>query len=54
MELIDQAADGINTMLHETWVWFNGLNQQEWIALLAVVAGLGFLCMRGFSGRGNI
>ena len=54
MGAIDQATDILNTMLHETWVWFNKLDQQEWIALLAVVAGLGFLCMRGFSGRGNI
>ena len=54
MGFIDQAMDGIDSVLHETWVWFNRLDQQEWIALLAVVAGLGFLCMRGFAGRGNI
>ena len=54
MGIIDQAASGVNSILHETWIWFNRLDQQEWIALLAVVAGVGFLCMRGFSGRGNI
>lgn len=54
MGIIYQATDGLNSMLHETWVWFNKLDQQEWIALLALVAGLGFLCMRGFSGRGNL
>ena len=54
MGFINQAADGFDSVLHETWVWFNRLDQQEWIALLAVVAGLGFLCMRGFAGRGNI
>jgi hypothetical protein len=54
MGFLDQAADGMQSILNQTWVWFNQLNQQEWIALLAVIAGLGFLCMRGFSGRGNI
>jgi len=54
MGLIDRTADGINFLLHETWVWFNSLNQQEWIALLAIVTGLGVLCLRGFSGRGNL
>ncbi len=54
MGVIDNVTDGANTVLHETWVWFNRLDQAEWIALLAVVAGLGFLCMRGFTGRGNI
>jgi len=54
MGLIDRTEDGINSLLHETWFWFNSLNQQEWIALLAIVAGLGFLCLRGFSSRGNI
>ena len=44
----------MESMLNETWVWLNQLNQQEWIALLAIVAGFVFLCMRGFSGRGNI
>ncbi len=54
MGFLDQATDRMHSVPHETWIWFNRLNQQEWIALLAVVAGLGFLCMRGFSGRGNI
>jgi len=54
MGFLDQASAGMQSLQHETWNWINSLNQQEWIALLAVVAGLGFLCMRGFSGRGNI
>lgn len=54
MEMIDQAMDALNSMLHESWVWFDGLDQQEWIALLAVVAAAGFMCMRGFRGRGNV
>lgn len=54
MELIERASDFGNSLLHETWVWFNTLNKHEWIALLAVVACLGFMCMRGMKGRGNI
>ena len=54
MGFIDSLADATKTILHELWVWFNSLNQQEWIALLAVGASLGFLCMRGFAGKGNI
>jgi len=54
MGFLEQAADGMQSLLNETWNWFNCLNRQEWIAVLAIVAGLGFLCMRGFSGRGNI
>lgn len=51
---MDTLLNSIDTMIHDTWVWFNGLNQQEWLVLLALTAGLGFLCMRGFKGRGTI
>jgi len=44
----------MESLLNDTWVWFNRLNRDEWFSLLAIVAGLGFLCMRGFKGRGNI
>ncbi len=54
MGFTDQISDFASTLLHESWVWFNSLNKEEWIALLAICAGLGFLCMRGFSGRGNV
>lgn len=58
---LDFAMDFLITINHwldaavdETWGWFESLSQQEWIALLSVVACLGFLCMRGFSSRGHI
>jgi len=51
---MDTINDWTQSMLHETWVWFNRLTQPEWMVLLALVAGLGFLCMRGFKGRGSI
>ena len=51
---MNAVFDWFQEQLHETWVWFNRLSQDEWLALLAVVACLGFLCMRGYRGRGNI
>jgi hypothetical protein len=48
------AGQWVGSVMHETWVWLNRLNQQEWIALLIVVAALGFTCMRGFSSRGRV
>ncbi|MCG8449427.1 MAG: hypothetical protein MI725_07600 [Pirellulales bacterium] len=44
----------IDSLFHETWVWFHRLSQEEWMALLAIGACLGFFCLRGFKGRGNI
>ena len=54
MDFIEPIEDVLQSVFRETWNWFNSLNQEEWIALLAVVAALGFLCMRGFSNRSNI
>jgi hypothetical protein len=54
MHLLDQAKAGMTQSLQETWGWFNKLQQDEWVALLAVVACLGFLCMRGFNTRGTL
>ena len=54
MRFFDYLSEGIDSSLHETWVWFTRLNHEEWMALLAIGALLGFLCMRGMKGRGNI
>ncbi len=35
----------------ETWQWFNGLNREEWLVLLAFVCAFGFLSLRGFHSR---
>jgi hypothetical protein len=33
-----------------TWAWFNNLNREEWLVVLAVVCASGFVCMLGFRG----
>ncbi len=54
MGFISRMIEGFLSLPHESWVWFNSLNHEECIILLGSVAAFGFLCMRGFSGRGNI
>ena len=43
----------INSAPNDAWRWFNALNRDEWIVVLAAVTFLGFLCMRGFGSRSN-
>jgi len=33
-----------------TWQWFNSLNREEWLVVLAVVCACGFISMLGFRG----
>lgn len=47
-------GDWFQTVLHETWNWFNVLSLQDWFILLGVVAGFGFLCMRGYGTRDRV
>jgi hypothetical protein len=35
----------------DAWDWFNRLNREEWVVVLAVVSVLGFLCMLGYGSR---
>jgi len=35
----------------DVWDWFNRLNREEWVVVLAVVSVLGFLCMLGYGSR---
>ena len=48
------VTEWFQEMVYEAWVWFTRLNQQEWMVLLAVVACVGFLCMRGLSSKGHV
>ncbi len=34
-----------------TWQWFNGLNREEWIVVLAVTFACGFIALLGFQAR---
>ena len=54
MGFISSVQDWFAALMHECWVWFTSLSEPEWIMLLAIGATFGFLCMRGFRGRGNI
>lgn len=35
----------------QTWAWFNGLNREEWLVLLAVTFACGFVALLGFQAR---
>jgi len=41
----------LNDFLGNSWRWFNNLNREEWLIVLAVFAVTGFLCLRGFGSR---
>lgn len=47
MGFINRISEGIASFPHESWMWFKSLSQQEWIALLAVVAVIGFFFVKG-------
>ncbi len=34
-----------------TWQWFNGLNREEWLVVLAIVCACGFVSLLGFHSR---
>lgn len=42
-----RAAD----MPGETWQWFNGLNREEWMVVLAITFACGFVALLGFQAR---
>jgi hypothetical protein len=52
---MDTAAKFVSTTLNgfldDSWRWFNNLNREEWLIVLAVFAITGFLCLRGFGSR---
>lgn len=54
MNYIYEAQAWLVSIKGETWRWFSGLSQQEWMVVLGLVGVLGFLCMRGFSQRGTL
>jgi hypothetical protein len=41
--------NAINTVMN----WAASLNRQEWLVVLLLAMGLGFLCMRGYGSRSN-
>jgi len=53
MNFFNAINQRISVVLNEGWNWFAGLHQEEWFVLLGIVAGFGFLCMRGFGNQGR-
>lgn len=35
----------------QTWQWFNGLNREEWMVVLAVTFAAGLIALLGFQTR---
>jgi hypothetical protein len=47
------VAEFVQAGLSSSWQWFNALNREEWILVLAAACFAGFLCLRGFGSRAN-
>ena len=43
--------DRLNEVPGHTWQWFNGLNREEWLVVLAVACACGFLSLTGLRSR---
>lgn len=50
-DLMGRVGDYSSGMVDNSWDWFNGLNREEWILVLAITASVGFFCM--MFGYGN-
>ena len=35
----------------ETWQWFDGLNREEWLVVLAIACAFGFVSLMAFNTR---
>lgn len=53
MHYADTLSQWFQATLNASWSWFNRLNHQEWLVLLALTAVSGLLCMRGFGVNKN-
>ena len=49
--MIETIWYGAMELPSNTWQWFNGLNREEWIVVLAVVCAVGFVSLLGFQTR---
>lgn len=48
---IDDLWCRASTAPSNTWDWFNSLNREEWLVVLAVVCAAGFVSLLGFQSR---
>ena len=49
--LIDEIYYRAAEVPGQTWEWFNGLNREEWLVLLAITFASGFAALLGFHAR---
>ena len=50
-QIIDYCSEYITGQAGHSWNWFNGLNREEWMVVLAFAAASGFICLLGFKTR---
>ncbi|TWT48381.1 hypothetical protein [Botrimarina hoheduenensis] len=46
-----RISDLIRDFLPGVWKWFDSLNRDEWLVVLAVFCAVGFLIIRGLGGK---
>lgn len=51
-EWVSNVTAFLDARAGELWVWFDSLNRQEWLVVLACCCAAGFLCMRSMGRRG--
>jgi hypothetical protein len=49
--LIDSVRYHVGDVPGQAWQWFNGLNREEWLVLLAITFACGFVALLGFQAR---
>jgi len=52
-DLFGKVGEYLSWVVESVYGWLFLLNHEEWMLLLAIVASLGFLCMRGFGTQKN-
>jgi hypothetical protein len=52
-KFFERTSEYFSNLFESFWGWLFLLNHEEWMLLLAIVAGCGFLCMRGLGSRQN-
>jgi hypothetical protein len=48
---LDSVLYHVGDVQERTWQWFNGLNREEWLVVLAVTCVAGFVSLMGFHMR---
>ncbi len=49
--IYDSVLSRTGELPGQTWQWFNGLNREEWLVVLALTFACGFVALLGFQSR---